>query len=299
MTERYLRIIGLTSFCLGSTACTGSNVHDEDDSGFSDPSAETGQSGSTTSGIAGSADDETSGSGDATQGDEAPGDDTEAPPPPLCGPEAPHCVDEMILDLGLNEVVSDAVVGNEQDGDDWLTMVDATAGGLPNQASNPWVYVRFSPTGAQRVDIDDIEALSSDAWHLAAKRFGLRVNSGVSGPSCVEVAALPIGTYDGIDTVPAEDAFAVEHFYDADCELQTGDDDDGGFLAPDYLMNDWWSYPGCVATTLMPFVLQLPDGTAIKLVVEAYYGQGQDTCNASGTMGQDPANFTWRWRYLE
>ena len=236
---------------------------------------------------------------DDTGGNDPSGGDTDPPPPPLCGPEALQCIDEMILDLGLNEVVTSGEVSNTRDGEDWLTFVDATAGGLPNQATNPWVYLRFTPSGAQRVDIDDLEALDSEVWHIAVKRFGIRVNSGVSGPSCVGVAALPIGTYDAIEERPDEDAFAFERFYDEGCNLLSDEDDDGGFLSPPYLLRPWWSYPGCVATTLQPFVLELPEGTAIKLLIEAYYGMGQETCNSSGVMGQEPANFTWRWKYLD
>jgi len=37
----------------------------------------------------------------------------------------------------------------------------------------------------------------------------------------------------------------------------------------------------------------------IKLVVETYYGTGQDTCNESGTSGGESGTITLRWQYLD
>ena len=64
-----------------------------------------------------------------------------------------ECVDQLILDLALHDdKVSDADVVTEQEGDDFVTVVDASAGGYSQAASNPWVYVRFTDDGAERVD---------------------------------------------------------------------------------------------------------------------------------------------------
>jgi hypothetical protein len=60
-------------------------------------------------------------------------------------------------------------------------------------------------------------------------------------------------------------------------------------------MAPWWEYPGCVATTDVPFLVQLADGHVIKLRVEAYYGTGQDECDESGSPGSDSAFYTLRW----
>ena len=63
-------------------------------------------------------------------------------------------------------------------------------------------------------------------------------------------------------------------------------------------MGQWWEYPGCVATTMIPHVVQLSSGRQVKVVIEAYYGDGQDNCNDRGAMGSDSANITMRWAFL-
>src|SRR6478609_8132178 len=78
-----------------------------------------------------------------------------------------------------------AEVSNVVDGTDYVTSIDATAGGFEEASKNPWVYVKFTEDGAVRVDIDDESALESMDWDLAAHRFKLRLNGGTSGPSCV------------------------------------------------------------------------------------------------------------------
>lgn len=222
-----------------------------------------------------------------------PGDPTGADACPLV--EVP-CIDAAIQDLSLqDDKVSDGEVENDKDGADWVSLVDADAGTTMTAAMNPWIYLRFTDAGLARVDLDDVSALDSGAWDIAAKRYGIRVNSGSSGPSCVTVAA-PAGDYAGLDAAPPDDQFAAEDYYDDACVLR----EDGSGLpgSPAYRMAGWWGYTGCVTTTGFPYVLRLADGRAVKLVVEAYYAEGQDACNSSGAMGTGAANMTWRWSFL-
>ena len=210
--------------------------------------------------------------------------------------DAADCTDQMILDLGLVDgAVSEGAVTNEADGDGWACVVDATAGGIANAATNPWIYLAFTENGLEKVDVDDLQALESTDWDVAAKRFGIRLNGGVSGPSTVSAAAIGGQAYEDLDEVPGDAMFVTETFYDGDCTLI---DDGSGQGAPDYRMTPWWEYPGCVATTGTPFVIELADGSYVKFVVDAYYESGQDTCNESGAMGSASAMFSWRWAYL-
>lgn len=206
------------------------------------------------------------------------------------------CVDASIQDLGLHDdKVSAAEIENARDGADWRSIVDASAGGTPNAPMNPWVYLRFTAEGLVRVELDDVSSLESGDWDIAAKRYGIRVNSGVSGPSCVGVADLG-GTYAEISAAPADDLFALEDYYDETCTMV----EDGSGLpgSPAYRMASWWGYTGCVTTTDKPFVLRLADGRTLKLVVEAYYEQGQDACDTGGAMGTGAGIMTWRWSFL-
>ncbi|WP_434427686.1 HmuY family protein [Nannocystis pusilla] len=222
-------------------------------------------------------------------------DDPDEPPNACPLAEVP-CIDAAIQDLSLHDdKVSDAEVTSAQEGADWVSRVDASAGGTMGAAMNPWVYLRFTDAGLERVDLDDVAALESGAWDIAAKRYGIRVNSGSSGPSCVTVAA-PAGTYADLDAAPPDAEFAPEDYYDDACVLQ----EDGSGLpgSPAYRMAGWWGYTGCVTTTGFPYALRLADGRAVKLVIEAYYEGGQDDCNDNGTMGTGPALMTWRWSFL-
>ncbi|MCY1057909.1 HmuY family protein, partial [Nannocystis sp. SCPEA4] len=221
---------------------------------------------------------------------------TEPVDPNACPLVDVPCLDAAIQDLSLqDDKVSDAEVRNEQDGANWVTRLDASAGGTMAAAQNPWVYLRFTHAGLERVDLDDVAASESGAWDIAAKRYGIRVNSGDSGPSCVAVAA-PAGDYAGLDAAPPDSEFATEDYYDDACALL----EDGSGLpgSPAYRMAGWWGYTGCVTTTGFPFALRLADGRTVKLVVEAYYEEGQTACNDSGTMGTGAALMTWRWSFL-
>jgi hypothetical protein len=208
------------------------------------------------------------------------------------------CEDELILNLGLQDDESSdgQVVSTELVDGVYELQVDASAGGISQAASSPWVYIRFGADGAEKVALDDESALESMEWHLAMRRFQLRLNGGSSGPSCV--GALP-RLEESFEEAQAQDPaadFLQDVFFTESCELIN--DTSGLPGSPQVALGPWWSYPGCVATTGVPFVLQLEDGQQLKLVVDSYYASGQEACNAEGTMGTDSANFTLRWAWL-
>ncbi len=213
----------------------------------------------------------------------------------LCG--TPACEDALILDLSLQQgKVSEGATASTLEGDDWVSTIDASAGGTMAAPTNPWIYLHFGDAGLEKVEIDDFEALESGAWDIAAKRFGIRLNSGTSGPGCVGGATTDVA-YAELDALPDGVEFYDEVFYDDACTLV----EDGSGLPgnPSYLMADWWAYPGCVATSGQAYLLELADGQSLKLVVDAYYAEGQEECNESGTMGSGSANMSWRWQLLD
>lgn len=217
---------------------------------------------------------------------------------PACG-APPACVDQMILDLSLHaDKVSEGAVTTTRDGDDFLTVIDATAGGFGESDNNPWVYVKFRANGATRVDIDDETALESVDWDMSLRRFIVRLNGGDSGPSCVGAVSLLEKTYEQIDTVPEGLDYLVDDYYTDDCTIVN--DSSGLPGSPQVVLAPWWSYPGCVSTTDVPHLIRLANGTVIKLVVDQYYEDpvAQATCNAEGMapQGAVSAVFTLRWR---
>ena len=217
---------------------------------------------------------------------------------PVCSEMVePSCVDSLILDLSLHDdMVSSATVSSSQDGSDWISGVDASAGGYQNAANNPWVYVRFTDDGLERVDIDDETALESMDWDMALRRFIIRLNGGDSGPSCVGAASLLEGDYSSIDAVPEGIIFAPDQYYTSDCTIIN--DSSGLPNSPQVVLGTWWEYPGCVKTTGIPQLIQLANGRVLKLVVETYYGLGQEDCNTNGTPGEYSGQIQLRWQFL-
>lgn len=207
------------------------------------------------------------------------------------------CFDDMLVDLSLQTDVSNGSVSNEADGNDWISEVDASAGGVDQAANNPWVYIRFTDAGMERVDIDDEAALESMEWHIAARRFILRLNGGSSGPSCVGAKALVDTDYADVTLADADGAeFQLDDYYTNSCDLIN--DSSGLPGSPQVALGPWWSYPGCVATTDVPFLIQLEDGRVVKFNVARYYGAQQAGCNNDSVPGQSAANYRFRWSFL-
>ncbi len=207
--------------------------------------------------------------GESDDDDDDSADDDDAGDDDVAGdvctePKELPCEDDMILDLALHDdMVSDGEVTTTTDGDDFVTIVDATAGGYSQANNNPWVYVRFDDDGAHRVDIDDEEALYSMEWHVAARRYVIRLNGGTSGPSCVGADPQHGTSYDELTAIPDGVEYAEDEFYDDECTIIN--DNSGLENSPSTALSDWWEYPGCVATTDVPFLVRLENGRVIKL----------------------------------
>jgi hypothetical protein len=212
-------------------------------------------------------------------------------------PVAPGCVDEMILDLSLHDdKTSEGEVTTTTDGADFLTDIDASAGGYNQYQNNAWVYVRFDADGAHRVDIDDETALESMDWDMALRRYIVRLNGGDSGPSCVGAAEMRGYTYAELTSIPDGIGYQVDDFYTDSCVIT--EDTSGLPGSPAVAMGGWWEYPGCVETTETPFLIQKADGHILKLVVLAYYGDEQADCNDDGSTTADGGYYTLRWTFM-
>ena len=197
--------------------------------------------------------------------DTGPGGDTTAVEAVCEEPAEVSCVDELILDLSLHDdAVSDGDVTTTTDGDDFVTDVDATAGGYNNATQNPWVYLKFTDTGAEKVEIDDETALESMDWDVAARRFIVRLNGGSSGPSCVGAATFFESTYDDLTEIPDGLSYGVDDYYTSDCTIIN--DSSGLPDSPQVVLGGWWSYSSCVATTDNPHLIQTADGRVLKLL---------------------------------
>ena len=212
-------------------------------------------------------------------------------------PQEVVCFDDLLLDLSLQgDAVSEGSVETQSDGEDFFTRVDASAGGYNNAANNPWVYIRFTDSGAEKVEIDDETALESMDWDMSLRRFIFRLNGGNSGPSCVGSVTFLEQEYEDISSVPEGVQFVQDTYYTSDCTLIN--DSSGLPGSPQVSLGTWWEYPGCVKTTGYPHIIQLADGRTIKLRIEQYYGTGQEECNSNNNPGSDSARIALRWRFI-
>ena len=238
-------------------------------------------------------------SGD-TAGDTGDTGDTGSDLDPVCTePTDVECVDEIIADLSLHDdKTSKGDVSNTQDGDDWVSEFDASAGGYSNSTKNAFLYMRFTDQGLEKLDITDEEALESMDWDLGGRRFVLRLNGGDSGPSCVGAAVMGQGwTYEEIEEVPEGVEFQVDDYYTEACSIIN--DSSGLPGSPQVVLGPWWDYSSCVETTDQPFLVQLASGRVLKLKIEQYYdGSGQEECNGQGSTSAEGGYFVARWRFL-
>jgi hypothetical protein len=214
-------------------------------------------------------------------------------------PTAPACTDESFLELALVTDANPAMIENTPDGEGFATHVDATAGGF--NPSLAYVYARFTDEGLERVDVGDEEAFDSMDWDIAFRRFVIRLNSGVSGPSCVGGARTAAGTdYDTL--TEADDAleYRVEEYFTESCEYVP---DGSGLMSPGTALQSFWRYPGCVQMTGNVYVIRLASGRRLKLVVTSYYDPAvQETCDTTDSVpmaNTGSGNIRFRWAFLE
>ena len=187
----------------------------------------------------------------------------------LCELEQPYCSDEMIQQISLQDFASVALVSTTESDGVFTSQIDASAGGMGQATSNPFVYVKFAADGLSKVEIDDETSLDSQDWDLGARRTFVRLNSGDSGPSCVSAAEVS-GDFASVTTVPA--SFAIENFFDDQCNYMV-DSRFSGFDGPDNLLKTFWEMSPSgmgVSMTGQVYVLQLADGAHVKLVFDEY-----------------------------
>jgi HmuY protein len=214
-------------------------------------------------------------------------------------PTAVSCQDQSIQKLALRQVVSTGVINEEGARPGEKTYLDGRGGGLMTPES--YLYVRFTPQGLVKVDVHDEAALTSMDWDIAFRRFIIRLNAGVSGPSCVVGARTVAGTtFDALTAVPANLSWRTEEYFTgATCEFVA---DPSGIGGPNAALTSYWSYQSCVQMTGNVYVLHLRDGRFVKFEVLSYYDPAQQqVCNMTGAVPSPSgaANFRVRWAYLD
>lgn len=153
--------------------------------------------------------------------------------------------------------------------------IDATAGGSENAADNPYIYIRFSDAGIEKAELTDIDAFRNIRWALALKRALIRVNGGDSGPAGVRVAAVAAASLDAVTELPAEAQFSEDDWVTDDCQLNAGQ-----IGEPVTAIGTWYEYDvetNRLAPSETVYVLDRPDGPAIKFSIEGYYSADSES----------------------
>jgi len=158
--------------------------------------------------------------------------------------------------------------------------VDASAGGVAAQLTNPWIFVSLG--GHAKATVTDTTSVASTGWDLALKRPALYTNGGDGGVG--QGGAVVIQK--AFASVTAADAssatFATERFFDAQCNPMT---DPIG--APLTTFSTWYEY-NQTAHTLTPaagtWVVRGATGALYKLRIDSYYAN-PDGSEGSGDGG--------------
>lgn len=209
-----------------------------------------------------------------------------------------RCMDQSIATLPLFESASTrAITAETAPSGEFNTLIDATAGGLSPTES--FVYARFTDTGLVKVDLGDEDALASTQWHVAFRRFLIRLNSGVSGPADLRGARTSTGTtFPGLTAEPANLLYREEQYFTDTCELVT---DTSGLGSPATALSSFWSYPGCVDMSGNVYVLSLPNDKRVKLEVTSYYSPDNQTrCHMTGAVNSPSGggNLRIHWAFI-
>lgn len=211
------------------------------------------------------------------------------------------CIDESFSKLTLfSEEPNPAEVINDEQSEGFLTEIDVTAGGM--SPSQPYVYLKFEEDGLKPVAINDADAFESQDWHIAARRFVLRLNSGVSGPGQIKAArTAPKTLFDEVTEVPDGLEYRVEEYFMDGCNFVN---DSSGIGSPGTALASFWSYEACVRMTHNVYIIQLdrPKRRHVKLEVMAYYfPDRQKICDETG-MVPNPSgagHLQIRWAFVD
>lgn len=231
-------------------------------------------------------------------GEEEDDDDTLAPrcTEPVAEVE---CRDATLVDLEMNpDQVSPGLIDNSDQGGFFHTTVDATAGGFGGDGA--YVYAKFTKDGLVKVDITDDDSFERMDWDIAFRRFVIRLNSGMGGPSCVTAGRTGVNTdFEALAAVPDGMTFSEEQFMTpGTCDVIS----DGSGLpnAPGVVLQSYWEYANCLQMTGNVYVLQLADGHDVKFVVTHYYAEAaQQDCNETGANdASGSAHLQFNWAFL-
>ena len=148
--------------------------------------------------------------------------------------------------------------------------IDASAGGIGNSGSRPYVYIDLDD--GTKASITDKQAFDDDKWDLGLERVVLRVNGGDSGTGGVKVARKSAASLGEVTMVPASGSFAADDFVDDfNCDIRTGPIGNPQTA----IGNSWYTYEMSngqhkVVPTDNVYVIETTDGNHVKIKINSY-----------------------------
>jgi hypothetical protein len=190
-------------------------------------------------------------------------------------------------------------IREEGKGSDFLSFIDASGGGM--EATESYVYARFTSKGLQKLDLTDEEAFKSVDWEIAFRRYVIRLNSGVSGPGDVRGGrTAPATEFAKLEEVPDNLELRTEEYFTSDgCEYVS---DGSGIGAPATALASYWTYKSCLQMTNNVYVLELPKKKHVKLQVLSYYTpDNQKLCDETGQINipSGAGSIRVQWAFLD
>ncbi len=225
--------------------------------------------------------------------------DTATPRVPRCEPHEVWCLDRQTEQLRFQiEPATGEIINAPLMGGAILSTVDARIGGrMPTES---YIYARFTPTGLEKIVLTDDQAVTSTDWDIAFQRSIMRLNSGPSGPSCVESTEAPIGSnWDTFQRIPSDTVFRPESYFSKVLCNYASD----FAQRPSTLLSTYYTLTRCVRMSHVLQLVQLRDGRKLKLEVLSYYDpETQMRCDAGEDIGQNvqsAGELRIRWMFLE
>lgn len=161
-----------------------------------------------------------------------------------------------------------------------LLFIDAAAGGISAEATNPRVYLSFA--NKARVDITDLQAPTDTTWDLSLKRPVLFTNGGHGGRGQGAAHWLPGRTFSSVSAADLTTANALvnEEFYDQNCDPFT---DRVGNVETTF--SEWYDYNDqthVLTPRVGTYLVKGGNGSPWKVAVEAYYALPDGGVGAAG-----------------
>lgn len=169
--------------------------------------------------------------------------------------------------LGAVDAVAGPSITASEDADVTTLTVDASAGGVQGQATEPYVYLDLATL--QQVEISDTASFTDGSWWIAFKRSSIRINGGDSGPGPLLMTSVE-GSFEDAAAPGPQGEWLTDDFVSDTCEV---DANERGIVTTAF--GDWYDYDFTTHTVQAPenttfFVYNAGSHAAYRLFIDSW-----------------------------